>query len=159
MELHKKSKSRNLSVYEFFQILQVEWLMADLRTRLYPKKKDKEYWGKVREGKRQVIDNIAEKNQLPTIFTDDDMKRSFESKIYNPSGLPTFAYKNEENRKAQEPLDLLYYYHKGADVRFEWYNEIKVGKVKSYLPYGETVTVEHEGKDVVLPCSQVTRIL
>lgn len=155
----KKSKSRNLSVYQFFQILQLEWLVADLRIRIYPKKKDKDYWNKVKEGKRAVIENIAEKNHLPSIFTDDEMKRDYEQKIYRPKGFPDFKYKDEENRIAQEPLDLLFYYYKGTEVRVEVMGEIKVGKVKSYLPYKEDILLEIADETITFSIKEVTRIL
>lgn len=159
MDSMKKPKSRNLSVYEFFQALQLEWIVADLRTRIYPKKKDKEYWAKVKEGKRIIIESIAEKNHLPTIFSDDEMKRAFETKVYLPSGPPNFIYKDEANKKAQEPFDLTYYFHKGSDVRFEWYQEMKVGKVKSYVTFADRVTVEFDDIEHTFPVAEVTRIL
>lgn len=159
MEPQKKPKSRNLSVYEFFKILQLEWIVADLRVRIYPKKKDKEYWVKVKEGKRVIIESIAEKNHLPTIFSDDEMKRAFEALVYLAEGVPNFVYKDDINRNAQEPFDLLYYFHKGAEVRFDWYSEIKVGKVKSYVAFSDTVTIEFDNQEAPLPISKVTRIL
>lgn len=159
MESQKKSKSRNLSVYEYFNVLQLEWIVADLRIRLYPKKKDKEYWAKVREGKRVIIESIAEKNHLPTIFSDGEMKTSFEAKIYLPEGVPNFVYKDEDNRKAQEPFDLIYYFSKGSEVRYDWYGDVRVGKIKSYVPFADTLAVEYEGADVTLDVKKVSRIL
>src|ERR1700752_3568898 len=99
----KKPKSRNLSTYEYFHFLQGEGIVADLRTRIYPKKKDKEYWAKVKEGKRIAIETIAEKNHLPTIFSDDEMRLIFDQKVYLPEGVPAFTYKDEVNEAAQKP--------------------------------------------------------
>lgn len=158
----KKDKSRNLSVYQFFQILQKEWIVADLRTRIYPKGKHKDYWTKVKEGKEATINQIAEKNHLPTIFTDQEMKRIFELQVYKEKGAPDFNYKSEENRTAQEPLDLTYYYSKGSEVRFDHFGEQKIGKVKSYT-YGNTValvqTTEDSLGDFNVVVSELTRIL
>lgn len=159
MESQKKLKSRNLSVYEFFNVLQLEWIVAELRIRIYPKKKDKEYWGKVKEGKRVIIESIAEKNHLPTIFSDDEMKRAFELKIYLPEGAPNFVYKDDDNKKGQEPFDLIYYFSKGSEVRFDWYGDVRVGKIKSYVPFNETLAVEYEGTDLTLDVKKVSRIL
>lgn len=160
MESLKKEKSRNLSVYQFFQILQVEWIVADLRSKIYPKKKDKEYWNKVKEGKEKIFQQIAEKNHLPTIFTDEEMRRLLELEVYKPQGLPAFLYKNDSHKEAQEPLDLTYYYCKGAEVRFEVFGEQKIGKVKSYLPYQYVITVtDLDGKDFSVHVEHVTRIL
>lgn len=160
MESLKKEKSRHLSVYQFFQILQLEWIVADLRSKIYPKKKDKEYWNKVKEGKEKIFEQIAEKNHLPTIFSDEEMRRLLEMEVYKPQGLPNFLYKNDENRGAQEPFDLTYYYSKGAEVRFDVFGEQKIGKVKSYLPYQFTIIVTSlEGEDFTVRIESVTRIL
>lgn len=160
MDNSKKEKTRKLSVYEFFQILQIEWIIADLRVRIYPLETDKIYWNKVKEGKRRIIDNIAEKNMLPTIFVDDEMKRALEHKVYRDKGIPNFLYRDEENKQKQEPLDLIYYYIKGADVRFEYFGELKIGKIKSYIPPNTYCLIEYEdSKELKVELTEVTRIV
>lgn len=154
-----KKKTRKQSVYEFFQTLQVEWIVADLRSRIYPQPSDKAFWTKVKEGKKQIIENIAEKNFLPTIFVDSEMKRALENKVYRDKGVPSFLYKDDNQQRIQEPLDLTYYYAKDADVRFELYGEQKVGKVKSYIPFSPTIIITYEEKDLSIPTSEVTRII
>lgn len=156
--MQSKDKSRSLSAYQFYQILQQEWLSADLRSRLYPKK-DKEYWNKVKEGKEKIINQIAEKNHLPTIFIDEEMKRIFELQMYGIEGIPKFSYKNEADRLKQEPLDLTYYFSKGAEVRCEVYGEQKIGLIRSYQPYSDTVAVTVDNAVVKFPVNKVTRIL
>lgn len=159
MEVVKKLKSRNQSIFEFFETLQVEWLCADLRSRIYPKIKDKEYWKRVKDGKQQTIENIAEKNKLPTVFTDQDLLSALEARIYRSKGYPIFAYRNEEQRQLQEPLDLLYYYNKGVEVRCEIFGETKVGKVESYIPYNQVMQVRFIDTVRDLAVDEVTRIL
>lgn len=159
MESQKKSKTRDLSPYEYFQVLQTEWISADIRVRIYPNKRDKAYWTKVKEGKRQRIEAFAEKNHLPTIFTDEEMKRVFESKVYGESGVPHFVYKDDESKRAQRPFDLLYYYYKDAEIRFDFYGETKVGKIKSYTLDSPTVTITCNNVDLVKDINDITRIL
>lgn len=158
---NSKEKSRKLSVYQYFQALQVEWIVADLRARIYPQEKDKRYWNKVKEGKQRVIESIAEKNMLPTIFTDDEMKRALENRVYKNQGIPNFQYKNDEHQQVQQPFDLLYYYSKDADVRFEHYGLQKIGKIKSFnLDTKEVIIIESsENEEYRLPAQQVTRII
>lgn len=157
----KKEKSRNLSIYEFFEILQKEYVCAILRLKIYTKVKDKEYWKKVAEGKKATIENIAEKNHLPSIFTDKDLERDIDKKVIRDFGLPNFIYKNEDHKLAQEYYDLLYYYKRGAEVRFELYGETKVGVVKSYKPYQNSIviTTKDTKEDVTYTIDKVTRIL
>lgn len=157
----KKAKSRNQSIFEFFEVLQVEWLCADLRSRIYPRLKDKEYWRRVKVGKQQTIENIAEKNKLPTIFSDSDMKEALERRLYREKGCPIFVYRDEDQRKAQERLDLLYYYNKGTEVRVEYFGEVRVAKIDDYTPYSSTVSVKLVDQDLYLDfnINEVTRIL
>jgi hypothetical protein len=155
-----KSKSRSLKPYQYYQILQIEFIVAQLRVRLYPNQKDKDYWEKVSEGKKKTVEQIAEKNRLPTIFTDEEMRRIFELKVYREKGIADFTYRDEAHREAQEPLDYIYYFSKGSDVRFDWFGEQKIGTIKSYVPGEKVVLVtDSEGKTVDLPLEEVTRIL
>jgi hypothetical protein len=154
-----ESKSRKLTTYQYYQILQLEWLVADLRVRIYPAKKDKDFWNRVKEGKERRFVAIAEKNQLPTILIDDEMRRIFESSIYKLEGPPAFIYKDDLHRQMQEPLDLAYYYSKGTEVRFDNCGEIAVGKVKSYTPGQSIMIIEFNGKEEQLLVEKATRIL
>ena len=132
---------RKLSIYQYFEILQKEWLVVDLRCRIYSSKKDKAFWLKVREGKRVKIENIAEKNKLPTIFTDSELKKDLERTIYNDYTYPNFHYKDENHMKDQGYWDLANYYSKDSEVRFESNGEMKVGRVVEYVPFSKIIRV------------------
>lgn len=133
---------RKLSTYQFFEILQVEWLIADLRCRIYNDDKDRAYWGRVREGKKAKINNIADKNKLPTIFTDEELCRDLEKRIYNDYSYPNFFYKDENQKKSQGYWDLLHYYSKDREVRYEHLGEVKIGKVVDYTPFDHEIRVQ-----------------
>ena len=161
-EIKPKSKSRHLPLLDLFETLQVEYLVAELRHKIYPKVKDKKYWKeRVMDGKKASIEAIAEKNHLPTIFTDGEMLRSFEKKVYRDQSLPCFTYRDAEHEQAQSYWDLYYYYAIGSDVRVQVYDETKVGKItKEYIPYKDnTVFVNINGVQSEYPISSVTRIL
>lgn len=134
--------NKKLSTYQYFEILQVEWLVADLRCRIYTNEKDCAYWNKVRDGKRAKIESIADKNQLPTIFTDLEMKRDLERRIYNDYTYPNFHYRDESHKQTQGFWDLTYYYNKDSEVKYEWLGEIRVGKVVDYIPFSQTIRVK-----------------
>lgn len=155
----KKEKSRHQSTFEYFEILQLEWFSADLRAKIYPRIKDKNFWKKVREGKEITIQDIATRNSLPSIFDDDQLEQALRKKVYRDESYPNFIYKNADHQLTQEYYDLLYYYNQGAEVRFEVYGEMMVGKVKDYKPFSKNLTVIFEGKEEILPISKVTRIL
>lgn len=159
MEQVKRPKSRNLSTFQFFEILQIEWLVADLRSRIAVKLKDKEHWKNVKEGKKQTIEAIGDRNQLPTIFTDSDFKASLEKRIYTPNTHPNFHYKDESHKQLQGYWDMLYYYKVGVEVRFERFGEICVGKVKSFQPLSTQIEIDYNEESLKLPISEVSRIL
>lgn len=160
MEIKRKEKSRSIGIYDYFKALQLEWIIADLRLRLYPKPKDKEFWKKVRDGKKITIESIADKNTLPTIFTDDEMLNDFNNMVFRQQSYPNFFYKDDNNKNSQGYYDLLYYYAKGADVRCNINGEIKVGKVKTFNPIEKHMMIKLlDESEVKVHIDEVTRIL
>jgi hypothetical protein len=160
----KKQKSRNQSIFEFCKTLQLECIVAELRTKIYPKIKDKEFWKGVYENKRLTILDIASRNRtnnhpLPTIFTDDDMLKEYKDEIFGEGGFPKFIYKDETQEYSQGYLDHNNYYAKGVDVLCNYFNEPKIGKVKFHQANSHTVTVLINKEEVILPIKDVTRIL
>lgn len=154
-------KSRDLSILDFYEILQVEWICADLRRKIYPKIKDKNYWTRVAEGKKNTIQRLAEKNSLPSIFDDESMLRIFEKKVYKENAYPEFIYKNENNKNEQEYWDLHYYLYIYSEVRVIIAGETKLGKItKEFIPYKDVnVMVTVDGVEKPYSPSLVTRIL
>lgn len=154
-----KEKSRKLSVYEFFKVLQIEWIVSDLRHRIYTGRNDKDHWKMVMECKKVKIEDIAIKNKLPSIFTDAQMKSEFEHLVYLPDSIPNFHYKNEEQKQGQGYIDLMHYYSTGSDVRCEIMGETKVGKIKKFFPHSKIVHVDINGTIEQLNSDSVIRIL
>lgn len=156
-----KENRRKLSTYQYFEVLQVEWLVADLRCRIYVNEKDKAYWRRVREGKKAKVENIADKNRLPTIFTDDALKRELEHRIYNDYTYPNFHYKDEDHKQSQGYWDLQNYYSKGAEVRYDYFGETQVGVVVDYSPFEREMRVQCKktGEIISMAVSKVMRIL
>lgn len=162
----KKAKSRHLSIFDFYKVLQLECIVAELRSKFYPKIQDKEYWKKVYHSKKLTVEDISLRNKvnnqpLPSIFTDEEILQEYRKEILGEGGFPKFIYKNKENENSQGYLDYQYYYAKNADIVCEYFNETKTGKVKFHQPTSSTVTVNIPGiqGDIVLPTSKVTRIL
>lgn len=160
----KKSKSRNQSIFEFFKTLQLECIVAELRTKIYPKIKDKEFWKGVYENKRITVLDIASRNKvnghpLPSIFTDEDILKEYKDEVYGEGGFPKFIYKNSEQEYSQGYLDHNYYYAKGVEVLCNYFNEPKIGKVKFHQAGSPEVSVYIDKAEVILPIKDVTRIL
>lgn len=162
LEEKKVAKSRHLPILDFYQTLQIEFIQADLRTKIYPKLKDKHYWGeKVREGKRATIEKLATRNNLPSIFTDESMLRDFEKKVYRDVSYPLFTYRDQNHQLEQSYYDLKYYYNLGSDVRVNLFEDVKTGKItKEYVPFRDNyVYVTIDGIEDKYSINIVTRIL
>ena len=157
----KKHKTRHLTTFEFFEIIQIEYLCTVLRARIYPRTKDKGFWTRVAEGKRQTIESIALRNHLPSIFTDSDLEAAFQKRIYRDNTYPVFIYKDDEQKINQEYYDLLYYYLVGQDVRYDLGDGVLVGRVLSYIPFNDTLKVlcRETNKEKQVPVSCTVRIL
>lgn len=155
------AKSRHLSILDFFENLQIEYIQADLRHKIYPKLKDKSYWQRVKEGKKATIEKLAEKNSLPSIFSDTEMLRAFEKRVYRDVSYPVFTYRDENHKMEQEYYDLKYYYNQGSDVRIDQDGTIMIGKIsKEYIPFRDSlISVTVQGKESRYSIKFVTRIL
>lgn len=156
-----RPKTRHLSTFEFFEVVQIEYLCAVLRARIYVRTKDKSYWNKVAAGKRQIIETIAARNTLPSIFTDSDLETALSERIYCENSHPNFCYKDEAQRTDQEYYDLLYYYNKGCDMRFDNDGDVMIGKVISYTPFDKKIKLKLQSSEttVEIAIDKVTRIL
>jgi len=141
-------KTRNLSVYEYLKELQIEYIVFELRKKIYSSSKDKNYFDKVLGFKKPKIEDIALRNSLKTIFENLEMKKSYSQKVYR-EGYPDFHYKTEEQREEFENKDLQYYYAIGSDVRFFVEGEAHVGKVKSFDLEVHVLQVSEDGAEDV----------
>lgn len=158
--MNEKVNSRKLSTYQYFEAIQIEYLCAILRARIYTRPKDKDFWNKVAEGKRIVINNIADRNKLPSVLTDSDLESALSRRIYRENTFPLFVYKDEEHKLSQEYFDLLYYYQEGSEVRYDLGNGTEVGTVTSYKPFDKIVNVLDTNKEKIqIEVSKVARIL
>lgn len=141
-------KTRNLSVYEYLKELQIEYIVLELRKKIYPSSKDKAYFDKVLGFKKPKIEDIALRNSLKTIFEDLKLKKDYSLKVYR-EGYPDFHYKTEQQREEFQLKDLQYYYSVGADVRFVVENENHIGKIKSFDLDTCILQVVEDGDDSV----------
>lgn len=125
-------KSRNISILEFLENLQLEYLLYELRSKIYPKKEDKIKYKKIMQFKEDKIFDICSKNNLRNIFNDGEILNEIESKFYNEFGNPI----NMTNR------DKYFYYLLGSDFA---YNGQGV-KLLSYDLQSYIATIELKNK-------------
>lgn len=103
-------KTRNLSIVEFFKILQQEYLIAEFKKKIYSFSKDKSYYAKVMNFKKEKIEDISSRNNLKSIFTDNSTLKLYQSELFDESGKPKFVMNLEDWKN---------YYTVGTNFSFE----------------------------------------
>lgn len=83
-------KTRNLSVAEYFHVIQKEYLIAEFRKKIYYNPKDKNYYQRVMNHKKKKIQDIASRNNLASIFNSDRKMSEIHSEIFDHLGKPKF---------------------------------------------------------------------
>ena len=83
-------KTRNLSVAEYFHVIQKEYLIAEFRKKIYYNPKDKNYYQRVMNHKKKKIQDIARRNNLASIFNSDRKMSEIHSEIFDHLGKPKF---------------------------------------------------------------------
>lgn len=138
---------RSLSVAEYFHVIQREYLMAEFRRKIYFSPKDKRYFSRVMEFKREKICDIANRNKLTSIFTSPEKMRDVRAELFDPLNRPMFV---------MSPKDWMNYYSVNSD--FSYRGEVwKLDAVK-----GDFITLYNERSQVYadnVPKSEVIRVL
>lgn len=94
----RREKTRNLSVAEYYAVLQKEYLIAEFRKKIYYSPKDRAYYERVMDHKREKISDIASRNNLDSIFTSPEVLRGVREELFDPVGHPVFPLTEEDQR-------------------------------------------------------------
>jgi len=161
--MESRSKTRNQSLYEYLEALQLEFIQTELRRKIYSKAKDKKFWEKVLVKKEAKIKDISSRNGLPSIFNNDAIKAQYRSKIFNETGIPNFFYKNDIDKYEFELKDFKYYFSSGSEVKvITDIGKITIGKISKQPKLNDTtISIKFRGEEQEQICSieYVTRIL
>lgn len=151
-------KNRHLPLYNFFEALQLEFLVADLRFKIFPRPKDKEYWKKVKENKKSKIEDIAVRNGLDTIFSNPERWTKKQAELFPNGEKPAFAYRDLSQQQELGYWDEYYYFKIGEYVRVM--NEDIIGKITSFKPFDTYLLVtDDDGNEFKVETNQVRRII
>lgn len=108
-ENKKRKKTRNLSVAEYFEVLQEEYLQAEFRKKIYYNPKDKAYYQRVMDYKAERITDIATRNCLTSIFNSTERLAEVRERLFLRNGKPRFA---------MNPVDERNYYMPGNEFSY-----------------------------------------
>ena len=92
----EQQKTRNLSVAEYFDVIQREYCIAEFRRKIYYSPKDKRYYGRVMEHKKVKIEDIATRNHLDSIFTSSSKAAEIRGSLFDGLGRPVFDMTEED---------------------------------------------------------------
>lgn len=154
-------KSRHQTLNEFFEILQQEFIICELRAKIYPLEKHKEYWRGLMLKKKEKIIDIAKKNSLFSIFDDDRIKLDYDRKIIPEIGFPNFIYKDDAQRLLQEKWDIHNYYLPGTEVKVYDKDSLKMrnGVIKIVDLPSQRIIIYFDKEEKSYDLELVTRVL
>ena len=154
-------KSRNLSVEQLFEILQEEYIVCQLRAKIYPHEKHQQYWLELAEKKKDKIIDIAKKNRLFSIFDSKKLEQDFNKRIVPEIGFPNFIYRDDHQRLMQEKWDVHNYYSPQAKVKVYHESNQITGVIYSINFATQTITIklDNESQNRDFDIESVTRIL
>lgn len=136
-------KDRNISIVEYLEVLQNEYIFNEIRKKIYPKKQDRDYYQKVLDSKKEKILDISERNRIPCIFTTPDIKDKLMKRLIPMFGFPNFTSK-ESNRRYYEVYDQRNYYRRESNFKFIIDTDIKIGILKNVE--NDICIIESEGQ-------------
>lgn len=82
-------ENRDIPIIEFIEVLEREYISAYIRKKIFPRKKDKSYWSKVMNGKKDKIENLCSKNSLSSIFNNSQREIEIWRRIVPQYGMPS----------------------------------------------------------------------
>lgn len=159
--MEQPKKTRHLSTYNYLQVLQLEYIVAELRRKIYVKKKDKDFYSRVLVGKEKKIRDICLRNSLPSLFTSDEEKSNYYGQVYSKFGYPDFCYRNDEQVQEHKAKDFYYYFYKDSDFKVNEEGNIKIGTLISVDEESGVVHIKLKGEEKSRPfdVSAVARII
>ncbi len=146
-------KSRNQKFYEFFIVLQKEYIVAELRKKIYPDITGKSKSDEIMAGKKKKVFDMAMKNRIGTIFPDmalgemslydEKLRIKLYREIYGDGGLPNFIYRDKNQEDKLGKKDRNCYWMLGAEVRIGSdvgsLQEVDFDKNIGYIKIGKSV--------------------
>ena len=146
------------NILEYYNSLQFEYFVAEIRRKVYTTPSDKRHYTKVMKLKEDKIKDIAVKNSFKSIFNSEETRNEFISRVYPTKGMPSFG-------KYLKKDDAINYYSKNSTAKM--YNSsddaIENFKVVTIVEYDvDTDIVQVQGDDeniLTLKSQLVTRFL
>jgi len=122
---------RQLSIYEYYNQLQLEYLSAEIRSKIYKNESDVKYWQTIMAHKRNKILDIALRNKLQSIFDSKEKYNELISQIL-VWGIPKLQYRDIVQERRLKKRDLYHYFKPGTDVKVKNGSGVLIKKIEWY---------------------------
>jgi hypothetical protein len=158
-EEHKLIKSREIPIFDYYSLLQVEWISYKVRELIYTRPEDKKKFNDISNMKRVKIESMMTKNCLPSIFNGDSVYlQKYFDKFFRSFGLPNFQVRDEYKKLIYNRYDALYWFSKRTEVKFKIEEEVEFGTITRYYE-GICDIRDSNGTKYSIMCENVGRIL
>lgn len=134
------NKSRDLSLADYYEILQKEYISYHIRSKIYPPEYAKKYENYCK-CKREKIEKISNKNTIPSIFNLQGLRQKIFDSFFNAYGLPNFEYRDDKSRHIMGRWDKEYWFGTGVSIKVKTDSEILVVTVHHNITYFNRVVV------------------
>jgi hypothetical protein len=151
-------KSRNLSLADFYSILQREYIAYYVRSKIYPSEYAKKYEAYC-VSKKEKIEKIGIKNGLPSIFNMQSLKDMYIDAFFNAFGLPNFEYRDDMSRKIMGKWDKEYWFGSGTTIKIKTDKDTTITTVIKNLSPSNRVIAEVNGDTKPFDYAFITRII
>jgi len=152
------TKSRDLSLTDFYSILQQEYISYFIRTKIYPPEYAKKYETYC-VCKKEKIEKIGMKNGLPSIFNSTSIRDRYLEKFFNAYGLPNFEYRDEASIRIMGKWDAVYWFGEGTSIKVRINGEMILTTVIKNLFNQEMVVADVNGETQPLNYAYIARIV
>ena len=149
-------KSRELSITEFLQVLQLEYFSFKTRELIYERPEFVKMNRDIAEKKKEKIINLAKKFHMISIFDSKKAFQRFFTQCFSQEyGMPNFQYgTNQEKNISISYWDKFYLFHAGNTVSYKK----EIYKIKTNIPDEDSIILNVKGEDITLPYVYVTNL-
>lgn len=138
-------QKRNISILQYFNVLQLEFLLYELRAKIYPFANEKTKFKEILDFKKNKIDDLSKKNKLKSIFDCEQKRLSIESEFLDVNGVP----------REMSSRDKYFYYAIKAEFSFDG----KDCKLCKYDFKNGTAVISLQNIEHTVELSEIRRIL
>lgn len=137
------NKTRHLSPLEYLKVLQEEWYVNDLRSKIAPNFRDRNFHRRVADLKAKRVQEMCERNKIPCIFATEQSLEEYKKRfiVNHELGMPIFNGITE--------LDVQNYFAPRTDVKFRLKDSEKIflGKIISVnIPESNAIVEQENNK-------------